>query len=178
MATSASPVGTGQVLGGRYRVGPQLAAGGMADVFLGRDERLGRESRDQGVAPRPGGWLGDTSPIRCGGSTVARLAHPNVVGVYDVGDHCGNPDLIMELVAGGTLANLIAAGPLPEDVVRQVGLDILAGLGAAHTAGLLHRDVKPGNVLVAMDGTAKLADFGIAKADRRRAVAMQPLPPR
>ena len=96
---------------------------------------------------------------------VARLAHPNVVGVYDVGEHRGSPYLIMELVAGGTLAELIAAGPLPEDVVRQVGLDILAGLGAAHAAGLLHRDVKPGNVLIAMDGTAKLADFGIAKSD-------------
>ena len=89
-----------------------------------------------------------------------------MVGVYDVGEDGGNPYLVMELVTGGTLADRIRTGPLSEDAVRRAGLDILAGLGAAHAAGIMHRDVKPANVLMDGHGTAKLADFGIAKPDQ------------
>jgi serine/threonine-protein kinase len=136
----------------------------MAEVFRGRDERLARDVAIKVLAPDKASDPTIRRRFATEGRTAARLSHPNVVGVYDVGEDGGNPYLVMELVTGGTLADRIRTGPLGEDVVGRVGLDILAGLGAAHAAGIIHRDVKPGNVLMTENGTAKLADFGIAKA--------------
>jgi serine/threonine protein kinase len=138
----------------------------MADVFLGQDGRLGRDVAIKVLRHDKAADPGIRRRFASEGRAAARLSHPNVVGVYDVGLDGGSPYLIMELVTGGTLAAQIDTGPLPQDVVRRIGLDILAGLGAAHEAGILHRDVKPGNVLIDERGTAKLADFGIAKAQQ------------
>ena len=166
MATSLAPVATGRLLGGRYRVGLRLAAGGMAEVFLARDERLDRDVAIKVLRPDKAADPVIRRRFATEGRSAAGLSHPNVVGVYDVGEEGGNPYLVMELVTGGTLAERIRTGPLSEDGVRRAGLDILAGLGAAHAAGIVHRDVKPANVLIDGHGTAKLADFGIAKADQ------------
>ena len=166
MATSPAPVETGRLLGGRYRVGPRLAGGGMAEVFLAQDARLDRDVAIKVLRPDKAADPAIRRRFATEGLAAARLSHPNVVGVYDVGDDGGNPYLVMELVTGGTLAERIRTGPLSADAVRQTGLDILAGLGAAHAAGIMHRDVKPANVLIDDRGSAKLADFGIAKANR------------
>jgi serine/threonine-protein kinase len=95
---------------------------------------------------------------------AARLAHPNAVAVFDVGEEEGVPFLVMEQVMGPTLEQELAGGPLDVGRVVRLGAELLAALGAAHAAGLVHRDVKPANVLITPDGSAKVADFGIAKA--------------
>jgi serine/threonine-protein kinase len=95
---------------------------------------------------------------------AARLAHPNAVAVFDVGEEGGVPFLVMEQVIGPTLEQEMASGRLDAARVRRIGGELLAALAAAHAAGLVHRDVKPANVLMAPDGSAKVADFGIAKA--------------
>lgn len=95
---------------------------------------------------------------------AGRLAHSNAVAVFDVGEDAGVAFLVMEQVAGPTLARELADGPLDAERVRRLGEDLLAALGAAHAAGVIHRDVKPSNILMARDGSAKLADFGIALA--------------
>ena len=138
----------------------------MAEVFLARDERLNRDVAVKVLRPDKAGDGVVRRRFAAEGRAVAGLSHPNVVGVFDFGEDGGNPYLVMELVTGGTLAERIGTGPLSEDEVRRVGLDILAGLGAAHAAGIVHRDVKPANVLMDEGGTAKLADFGIARADQ------------
>jgi serine/threonine-protein kinase len=135
----------------------------MAQVFLGHDGLLDREVAIKVLRPDKAADQSLRRRFAIEARVTARLSHPNVVGVYDVGDDTGNPYLVMELVRGSALAEHIKAGPLAQDVVCRIGLDILAGLGAAHTAGILHRDVKPANVLIDERGTGRLADFGIAK---------------
>jgi serine/threonine protein kinase len=94
---------------------------------------------------------------------AARLTHPHVVGILDTGEHDGRPFVVMERLSGRTLRDELAEGPLPAERVRDVGLQVLRALAAAHDLGIVHRDVKPGNVLDAGVGTWKVADFGIAK---------------
>jgi serine/threonine protein kinase len=94
---------------------------------------------------------------------AARLTHPHVVGVLDTGEQDGRPFVVMERLSGRTLRDELAHGPMPEERVRDVGLQVLRALAAAHELGIVHRDVKPGNILDAGVGTWKVADFGIAK---------------
>ena len=162
--TPSNRAPTDRVLGGRYRVGRLLGRGGMADVFEGVDERLGRpvavKVLREEVARRPELRARFEQEAR----SAARLSHRNVVAVYDTGEEPdGTPYLVMERLPGETLADRIADGPQdPEWVVRLAG-DVLGALGAAHAAGVIHRDVKPGNILLTEDDCAKVADFGIAK---------------
>lgn len=153
------------VLSGRYRVLRPLGRGGMAEVVVAHDERLGRDVAVKLIHP---GLLTDpTSRQRLfqEARAAAALHHPHTVGVFDVGEDDGQPFVVMELVRGGSLADRLRdRGSLPPDEVVQVGTAVLAGLEAAHGAGIIHRDVKPSNVLIGADGAAKLADFGIAKA--------------
>jgi len=154
----------GQVLAGRYEIGAVLGRGGMAEVRAGWDLRLGRAVAVKTLLPA----LAEQPTIRRRfdgeARAAARLAHPNAVAVFDVGEEHGVPFLVMEQVLGPTLEEEMRGGPLDAGRLRRVGEELLGALGAAHSAGLVHRDVKPANVLMTPDGSAKLGDFGIAKA--------------
>ena len=150
---------------GRYRLERRLGGGGMAEVHLARDVELDRPVAVKLLAEH----LAEDAELRerfvREARIAARLAHPNVVAVYDAGDEDGTPFIVMECVEGETLADLLRReGPLDPD--RAVGLarQACAGLAHAHAAGLVHRDVKPGNLLLRRDGMLKVADFGIARA--------------
>jgi eukaryotic-like serine/threonine-protein kinase len=154
-----------QTVAGRYEVERTLGGGGMAVVYLARDGELGRPVALKVLADN----LADDTELR--GRFVrearlaARLSHPNVVRVYDAGEEDGRPYIVMECVEGESLAELLRReGPLPADRVADLGAQACAGLEHAHRAGLVHRDVKPANLLLTEDGTLKVADFGIAHA--------------
>jgi beta-lactam-binding protein with PASTA domain/serine/threonine protein kinase len=156
---------SGRVLDGRYRIGSRIARGGMATVYRATDLRL-----DRVVALKVmHAGLGDDDDfvgrfVR-EARAAARLSHPNVVGVFDQGDDDGTLFLAMEYVDGGTLRDLMREqAPLRPSMALALLDPILAALGAAHQAGLVHRDVKPENVLLADDGRVKVADFGLARA--------------
>jgi len=155
----------GPVAFGRYRVQEKLGAGGMGAVYLARDDELGRDVAVKVLRPLTA--VGEPpreliERFRREARAVALLSHANVVRVYDQGMDGDFPYLVMELVAGPTLADRIAEGPLEVRAVRTLGIQIASALDAAHAAGIVHRDVKPSNVLQSGKGAWKLADFGIA----------------
>ncbi|MGN7779289.1 serine/threonine-protein kinase [Mycolicibacterium sp. 22603] len=149
-----------QPLGGRYELRGLLGRGGMATVHDGWDTRLGRPVAIKLMDPA----AGDRRRFESEARAVATLNHPNIVAVHDSGEHAGLPYLVMERLPGRTLADVFAAGPVPAQQVRALLSELLAGLAAAHAAGILHRDIKPANILVTAAGGIKIADFGIAKS--------------
>ncbi|MBO9520313.1 MAG: Stk1 family PASTA domain-containing Ser/Thr kinase [Nocardioidaceae bacterium] len=155
----------GRVLDGRYQVSSRVARGGMATVYQARDLRL---DRTVAVKVMHAG-LGDdeefVARFEREARSAARLSHHNVVAVFDQGDDQGTLFLVMEYVPGLTLRDLIRK-EAPMEPGKALGLmePVLAALAAAHTAGMIHRDVKPENVLLADDGRVKVADFGLARA--------------
>jgi serine/threonine-protein kinase len=156
---------TEELVAGRYLLGEVLGRGGMGEVRAARDVTLGR---DIAVKLLHAGLASDERVSRRfehEARAAARLTHPNVVRVYDAGEHRGRPFIVMERLDGGTLADEIARGPLSEARVRFVGVQVLEALAAAHKHGVLHRDIKPSNVMIAPDGSVRVADFGIAKSD-------------
>ena len=144
---------------GRYRLVEPIGRGGMGVVFRGRDETLGRDVAIKLI--RIAGADAAARALR-EARALARLSHPNVVAIHDAGEHDGATFLAMELVPGRTLTEWLAA-PRPAGEVLAVIADVARGLAAAHRAGLVHRDVKPGNVLVGDDGRSRIADFGLAR---------------
>ena len=155
---------TPTTLGGRYELLEIVGRGGMGEVWAGRDLRLGRRVAVKLLSPTMASQAGVRERFDEEARSAARLSHPNVVLVFDSGEHEGTPYLVMELLPGRTLADEVARGPLDPERVRRIGLEVLGALGASHSAGILHRDIKPGNVLLTADDTAKLGDFGIAKS--------------
>jgi serine/threonine-protein kinase len=154
-------------VGGRYQLLGILGRGGMATVYDGWDVRLGRPVAVKVLHPGMNVDPANRARIEFEARSAAALNHPNIVVVHDGGDdspHGGAPYLVMERMPGRSLLDAITAGPLTQDEVRRVLSDVLAGLSAAHAAGILHRDVKPANILFAAGGQAKIADFGVAKA--------------
>ncbi|WP_328421573.1 protein kinase [Micromonospora sp. NBC_00389] len=152
-----------RVLGGRYQPERLLGSGGMAAVWHGRDLRL-----DRPVAIKVLAGAGLTEPMALErfdreARSAARLAHPNVVGVYDFGTDDGDPYLVMELVEGRSVSALLAEGPLPLAQALTIAVQTCDGLSAAHTAGVIHRDIKPGNLILTPTGVVKICDFGIAR---------------
>lgn len=151
--------------GGRYRVERVLGTGAMAKVLLAHDAELGREVAvkllDEGLAQDPSFRARFAREAR----VAAGLSHPNVVTVFDVGEADGRPFIVMELVSGRTLEErLHRDGALPASDVLAIARQVCAGLEHAHANGLVHRDLKPGNLIERDDGTIKIADFGIARA--------------
>ncbi|MFG2848575.1 serine/threonine-protein kinase [Kitasatospora sp. NPDC048296] len=158
--------GAGRLLAGRFELLEQLGSGGMGTVWRARDLTLERE-----VALKEMRSVGAAEPEHADRTrqrvlrearALARVNHANAVTVYEVLDDRPYPWLVMELVAGPSLSAVLARGPLAPARAAQIGLDVLAALRAAHASGILHRDVKPGNVLIRPDGSAVLTDFGIA----------------
>ncbi|MFC1435840.1 Stk1 family PASTA domain-containing Ser/Thr kinase [Streptacidiphilus sp. N1-3] len=155
----------GRMLDARYRVEQRIAVGGMATVYRGLDTRLDRVVALKVMHPGLAGDPEFTARFIREAKAVARLAHPNVVNVYDQGADGDAVFLAMEYVPGWTLRDLMRdRGALTPRTVLDILEPILAGLGAAHRAGLVHRDVKPENVLLTEDGRVKVTDFGLVRA--------------
>ena len=155
----------GRLLDGRYRVLSHLADGGMASVYLALDERLDREVAVKIMRRDLAQDETFVSRFRREARSAARLSHPNVVAVFDQGEDAGDMFLAMEYVPGRTLREvLVQEGPLTPRAALDLFDPILQALDAAHVAGLIHRDVKPENVILREDGVVKVADFGLARA--------------
>lgn len=153
----------GLQLAERYQLTSVLGRGGMGDVWLGCDQRLQRDVAVKILRPQLAADERVRRRFEDEARASAQLAHPHVVAVFDSGEDGGTPFLVMERLSGRTLADEIRHGPLPVGRVQALAEQILSALAAAHGAGVLHRDIKPGNVLLSADGSAKVADFGIAK---------------
>ncbi len=155
----------GDVLGGRYRLVELLGQGGMATIYRATDAQLGREVAVKVLHPEYGRDPDFVARFKQEAQAAASLSHPNIVGVYDFGTDADGPYIVMELVDGEDVATLIARnGPLPPRQAARLAAEVAHALAAAHARGIVHRDVKPGNVLVSSDGRVKVADFGIARA--------------
>jgi serine/threonine-protein kinase len=153
------------VLAGRYELGRVLGAGGMATVYLAVDQLLDRQVAVKVLNPPYALDPGFVERFRAEARTAARLNHPSIVAVFDSGSDGGVPYLVMEHVPGESLAALLHRnGPLPPRRAAELAGQVCVALAAAHAQGVVHRDVKPGNVLLAGDGRVKVGDFGIAKA--------------
>ena len=158
-------MGTEGLLGGRYRLDHVAGHGGMATVFAAHDtvldrtvaiKLLGRRRDEDGVVEER---------FRREALTEARIVHPNVIAVHDVGESDdGRPYIVMDFVEGRPLSELIGEGPLDSEHAALIGMAIARALSAAHEGGVVHRDVKPSNILIDGQGLPHLTDFGLAKA--------------
>jgi eukaryotic-like serine/threonine-protein kinase len=160
---------SGRLLAGRYRLGAVIGRGGMGTVWLARDELLNRD-----VAVKEIVWPVQLDPAEREvarrravreAQLAARLHHPNVVTVYDIVEEDDRPCIVMELVPFRSLREVVAEdGPVSPEQAAEIGLSVLSALQVVHEAGVVHRDVKPANILLGPEGRVVLADFGIAKA--------------
>ncbi|MEU0073229.1 serine/threonine-protein kinase [Streptomyces sp. NPDC006332] len=169
--------GSERLIAGRYRLLSPLGEGGMGTVWRARDEVLHREVAVKEVRA-PAGLQGSElerlyARLEREAWAAARVANRNVVTVYDVATQDGRPWIVMEIVRGISLAELLdAEGPLDPQRAAHIGAEVLSALRAAHEAGVLHRDVKPANVLMSNDGRVVLTDFGIAQVEGSSALTM------
>ncbi|MEY2403372.1 MAG: eukaryotic-like serine/threonine-protein kinase, partial [Acidimicrobiaceae bacterium] len=153
------------VFNGRYELHRRIARGGMADVFLARDQLLDRPVAVKVLFPEFATDPSFVERFRREAQSAANLNHPNIVSVYDWGQEQGTYFIVMEYIEGRSLADILRTeGPLHPQRAAEVASDIAAALGFAHRNGVVHRDVKPGNVLISPSGQVKVADFGIARA--------------
>jgi serine/threonine-protein kinase len=153
------------VFNGRYELHRRLGKGGMAEVFLARDLQLGRPVAVKVLFTQFAGDPAFVERFRREAQAAANLNHPNIVSVYDWGQEHGTYFIVMEYVEGRSLAELLRSdGPMEPSAAVEIATDVAAALGAAHTAGVLHRDIKPGNILVTPSGLVKVADWGIGRA--------------
>ena len=163
MAVSDTLIGT--VFDGRYRIIRKLGAGGMADVYLAEDQELGRRVAIKILNDRHAADDSFIERFRREAKNAAGLSHPNIVSIYDRGEAEGTYYIAMEFLDGRSLKELIVArGPAPVKIAVDYARQILAAVGAAHRHGIVHRDIKPHNVLVGGEGRVKVTDFGIARS--------------
>jgi tRNA A-37 threonylcarbamoyl transferase component Bud32 len=164
--TTTGPPGalTGTVLSGRYRLESKLGSGGMSTVYLSRDETLERWVAAKVLHREISDQPDQIERFRREARAVAQVSHPNVVAVIDAGEDGGRPYIVFEYVDGETLKERIdRLGRLPLDETAAYAIEVGRGLAAAHARRLVHRDVKPQNVLIDAEGRAKVTDFGIAR---------------
>src|SRR5690348_4981824 len=154
------PISPGSAFG-PYEVVEILGAGGMGEVYKARDTRLNRTVALKFLRSEDG--PGASSSILREARAAARLNHPHIAAIYDVVSDPERPFFVMEFVEGESLASLVARGPVPIDRVIRIGAELSDALAYAHRQGLIHRDVKPSNVLVRPDGGVKLLDLGVAR---------------
>jgi serine/threonine-protein kinase len=153
------------VLNGRYELHRRVGRGGMAEVYLARDRLLDRLVAIKILFPEYATDPSFVARFRREAQAAANLNHPNIVGVYDWGKERGTYYIVMEYVDGRTVSEILRAeGPIEPKRAAAIAADVAAALGFAHRKGVVHRDVKPGNVLITASGEVKVADFGIARA--------------
>src|SRR5262245_34924555 len=161
------PVESGRHLG-PYEILSPIGAGGWGEGYRARDKRLERTIAVKVLAPSLSGNAEHRQRFEREARTVAALSHPHICPVYDIGVHDGLDYLVMEYLEGESLAARIAKGPLPIDEALRYAIQIADALDQAHRHGVVHRDLKPGNVMLTKGG-AKLLDFGLAKVHEPRA---------
>ena len=154
---------TSVLAAGRYRLEGRIAAGGVGEVWKGTDEVLGRPVAVKLLRAGYAGHPGSLARFRSEARHAAALSDPGIAQVYDYGE-AGSPYLVMELIDGPSLAEVLGGGPLDPARAMDVVAQAAAGLEAAHRAGLVHRDIKPGNLLLGPGGQVKITDFGISHA--------------
>jgi beta-lactam-binding protein with PASTA domain/tRNA A-37 threonylcarbamoyl transferase component Bud32 len=154
-----------RVLNDRYEIHRRLARGGMAQVYLARDRALDRPVAVKELVPEFATDPSFVERFRREAQAAANLSHPNIVGVYDWGAQDGTYFIVMEFIDGPSLSKVLRTdGPLHPRRAAEIASEVAAGLGFAHSRGVVHRDVKPGNVLLTRSGESKVTDFGIARA--------------
>ena len=157
------------VFNGRYELLRRIARGGMADVYLARDASLDRQVAVKVLFPEFANDPSFVERFRREAKAAANLNHPNIVGIYDWGQEQGTYYIVMEYVVGRSMADVMrSTGRLSPDRAAEIASDVAEALSSAHNAGLVHRDIKLGNIIVSDDGQVKVADFGIATALARR----------
>ncbi len=162
----------GIILGKRYEVLSKVGAGGMADVYKGRDRMLNRYVAIKVLKKEYKEDENFVRKFRSEAQAAAGLMHPNIVNVYDVGEDRGLYYMVMELVEGITLKEYIERkGRLSHKEVISIAIQMCTGIGIAHAADIIHRDIKPQNIIISNDGKVKVTDFGIAKATTSNTVS-------
>ncbi|PPG44093.1 Stk1 family PASTA domain-containing Ser/Thr kinase [Rathayibacter sp. AY2B5] len=163
----------GRLIAGRYQVGPRLGRGGMSEVYLGTDTRLGRTVAIKELKLSLSSDSAFRLRFRQEAQSASRMSHPTIVRVFDAGEEVSlddngaesrRPFIVMEHIEGRLLKDLIAEGPLDVDEAVRITEGILTALEYSHRAGVVHRDIKPGNIMLTPSGQVKVMDFGIARA--------------
>lgn len=148
---------------GPYRVIRQLGAGGMGEVFLAEDARLGRQVAVKRPSASGANSADADARVRQEARAVGALSHPNIAAIFDVFDVDGRPHIVMEYVEGETLSQITARGPVEVPRAIDIALQLVDALVEAHAHGVVHRDLKPGNVILTASARVKVLDFGLAK---------------
>ncbi|HEY5027610.1 MAG TPA: serine/threonine-protein kinase, partial [Candidatus Angelobacter sp.] len=148
---------------GHYEILGALGAGGMGEVYRARDTRLGRELAIKILSSKLSNSKLDVKRFEREAGSASALNHPNIVTIFELGQVDRTTYIAMELVEGDILRELLRVGPIPLQTVIRIATQIADGLAKAHVAGVVHRDMKPENVMVSRDGLVKILDFGLAK---------------